>query len=334
MSVVTSLDFDGGTDGVVLTLLDNMIWPILAVAVLGALVFVPQTFTNLRSIELLLHSSVGLGFLVLAESICLISGHFDLSVGSIAGFSAMFAALVLSPSNWAVFASPVAGVVTILLVGALIGVVNGVFISKLGINPFLQTLAFLIIFEGAKISLSSLPVSDLPSGYTAIGASAEVAVGALLLTFLVVAILMKRTPFGQSIYALGSEKESARAVGINTDRMIIAVYGLSGLFAGVGGLMLTGYTTVVSPDTASGLVFPAFAASVIGGISLFGGRGKVSGALGGVLLLGLVQTALNLSGIGVAQIQAVNGLILLIAILLYNTRSNIRQRILSAEATQ
>ncbi len=334
MSVVTSLDFDGGTDGVVLTLLDNMIWPILAVAVLGALVFVPQTFTNLRSIELLLHSSVGLGFLVLAESICLISGHFDLSVGSIAGFSAMFAALVLSPSNWAVFASPVAGVVTILLVGALIGVVNGVFISKLGINPFLQTLAFLIIFEGAKISLSSLPVSDLPSGYTAIGASAEVAVGALLLTFLVVAILMKRTPFGQSIYALGSEKESARAVGIDTDRMIIAVYGLSGLFAGVGGLMLTGYTTVVSPDTASGLVFPAFAASVIGGISLFGGRGKVSGALGGVLLLGLVQTALNLSGIGVAQIQAVNGLILLIAILLYNTRSNIRQRILSAEATQ
>ena len=334
MSVVTSLDFDGGTDGVVLTLLDNMIWPILAVAVLGALVFVPQTFTNLRSIELLLHSSVGLGFLVLAESICLISGHFDLSVGSIAGFSAMFTALVLSPSNWAVFASPVAGVVTILLVGALIGVVNGVFISKLGINPFLQTLAFLIIFEGAKISLSSLPVSDLPSGYTAIGASAEVAVGALLLTFLVVAILMKRTPFGQSIYALGSEKESARAVGIDTDRMIIAVYGLSGLFAGVGGLMLTGYTTVVSPDTASGLVCPAFAASVVGGISLFGGRGKVSGALGGVLLLGLVQTALNLSGIGVAQIQAVNGLILLIAILLYNTRSNIRQRILSAEATQ
>ena len=334
MSVVTSLDFDGGTDEVVLTLLENMIWPILAVAVLGALVFVPQTFTNLRSIELLLHASVGLGFLVLAESICLISGHFDLSVGSIAGFSAMFTALVLSPSNWAVFASPAAGVVTILLVGALIGVVNGVFISKLGINPFLQTLAFLIIFEGAKISLSSLPVSDLPSGYTAIGGSAEVAVGAMFLTFLVVAILMKRTPFGQSIYALGSEKESARAVGIDTDRMIIAVYGLSGLFAGVGGLMLTGYTTVVSPDTASGLVFPAFAASVIGGISLFGGRGKVSGALGGVLLLGLVQTALNLSGIGVAQIQAVNGLILLIAILLYNTRSNIRQRILSAEATQ
>jgi ribose/xylose/arabinose/galactoside ABC-type transport system permease subunit len=331
---VNEFDLDGGTDDLVLALLDNMIWPILAVIVLGALVFVPQTFTNVQSIELLLHSSVGLGFLVLGESICLISGHFDLSVGSIAGFSAMFTALVLSPSNWAVFSSPILGVLTILAVASLIGVVNGVFISKLGVNPFLQTLAFLIIFEGAKIALSSLPVSDLPSGYTSIGSTPEIAIGAMLVTFLVVAVVMKQTPFGQSIYALGSEKESARAVGINTDRMIIAVYALSGLFAGAGGLMLTGYTTVVSPDTASGLVFPAFAASVIGGISLFGGRGKVSGALGGVLLLGLVQTALNLSGIGVAQIQAVNGIILLVAILLYNTRSNIRQRILSAEATQ
>jgi len=334
MSVVRTLGFDGGTDDIVLSLLENMIWPILAVTALAAVVFVPETFTNVRSIELLLHSSVGLGFLVLAESICLISGHFDLSVGAIAGFSAMFTALVLSPSEWAVLSSPALGVLTILAVASIIGVANGVFISKLGVNPFLQTLAFLIIFEGAKISLSSLPVSDLPAGYTAIGATTEIAITAMLVAFLVVAVVMKKTPFGQSIYALGSDEESARAVGIDADRMIIAVYGLSGLFSGAGGLMLTGYTTVVSPDTAGGLVFPAFAASVIGGISLFGGRGKVSGALGGVLLLGLIQTALNLSGIDVAQIQAVNGVVLLIAILLYNTRSNIRQRILSAEATR
>jgi ribose/xylose/arabinose/galactoside ABC-type transport system permease subunit len=95
--------------------------------------------------------------------------------------------------------------------------------------------------------------------------------------------------------------------------------------------MLTGFTASVSPETGSGLVFPAFAAAVIGGVSLFGGRGKVSGALGGVLLLGVIQSALNLSGIGVAQIQAVNGFVLLIAILLYNTRTNIRERVLAAE---
>ncbi|WP_049987088.1 ABC transporter permease [Halobellus rufus] len=334
MSVIDSFRADRGGDDIVLALLDNMIWPILAITIIGTLVLVPQTFNNVRSVELLLHSSVGLGFLVLAESVCLISGHFDLSIGSIAGFSAMFTALALSPSNWALFSSPALGVLTILAVAMLIGAANGIMISKLGINPFLQTLAFLIIFEGAKIALSSLPVSDLPEGYTTIGSTPEIAVGALLATFLIVAFVMKNTPFGQAIYALGSEEESARAVGINTDRMIIAVYCLSGLFSGAAGLMLTGYTTTVSPETASGMVFPAFAASVIGGISLFGGRGKVSGALGGVLLLGLVQSALNLSGIGVAQIQAVNGIILLIAIVLYNTRSNIRSRILTAEASQ
>jgi ribose/xylose/arabinose/galactoside ABC-type transport system permease subunit len=334
MNALNAVGIDGGGDNLTLVLLNHMIWPILAVTILGTLVLVPETFTNLTSIELLLHSSVGLGFLVLAESVCLISGHFDLSIGSIAGFSAMFTALALSPSNWAVISSPVLGVVLILAVATIIGATNGIMISKVGINPFLQTLAFLIIFEGAKISLSSLPVSDLPEGYTSIGATPPVAIGAMLVIFVAVAFVMKNTPFGQAVYALGSDKESARAVGINTDRMIIAVYALSGFFAGISGLMLTGYTTVVSPDTASGMVFPAFAASVIGGISLFGGRGKVSGALGGVLLLGLVQTALNLSGIGVAQIQAVNGVILLIAILLYNTQSNIRQRILSAEAAQ
>ena len=334
MSVVDVFDPRSGGEDLVLTLLDNMIWPILALTIVGVMLVVPQTFRNLRSIELLLHGSVGLGFLVLAESICLISGHFDLSIGSIAGFSAMLTALMLSPSKWAVFSDPILGFVVILAVGTIIGSTNGIMISKFGINPFLQTLAFLIIFEGLKISLSSLPVSDLPEGYTVVGSTPEYAIGLLLVTFAVAAVLMSQTNIGQAIYALGSEKESARAVGINTDRMIIAVYGLSGLLSAMGGLMLTGFTTTVSPETASGMVFPAFAAAVIGGISLFGGRGKVSGALGGVLLLSVIQSALNLSGVGIAQIQAVNGAVLLIAILLYNTRSNIRQRVLAAEVSQ
>jgi ribose/xylose/arabinose/galactoside ABC-type transport system permease subunit len=331
MSVVDALPSPPGSEAAVLRLLDNMIWPILALTVVGAMVLVPGTFRNVRSVELVIHSSVGLGFLVLAESICLISGHFDLSVGSIAGFSAMFAALALSPSQWGLVSSPAVGVVLICAVGTAVGVANGLMISKLGINPFLQTLAALIIFEGLKISLSSLPVSDLPEGYTTIGSTPEIAIAALFVTFLIAAVVMRFTPFGQAIYGLGSEEESARAVGIDTDRLVTAVYAVSGFLSAIGGLMLTGFTASVSPQTGSGLVFPAFAAAVIGGVSLFGGRGKVSGALGGVLLLGVIQSALNLSGIGVAQIQAVNGFVLLIAILLYNTRTNIRERVLAAE---
>jgi ribose/xylose/arabinose/galactoside ABC-type transport system permease subunit len=135
------------------------------------------------------------------------------------------------------------------------------------------------------------------------------------------------------VYAVGSSEKSARAVGVNTDRVIIMVYVISGVLAGLAGLMLTGYSTIVPPDLAENMVFPAFAAAVIGGVSLFGGRGRISGALGGVLLLGVVQSALQLSGIQAAQIEMAEGIVLLIAILLYNFKEDIRGRILSGEAS-
>lgn len=334
MSVVDSLSGFGGTETAVLRLLDNMIWPILVLVSLAIAVVVPETFKNYDSLIIVIHSSVALGFLVLAEGICLLSGHFDLSIGAIAGFSAMLTGKIISDGSagWNVVHDPVAGVMLVLAIGMLIGVVNGVMISKFDVNPFLQTLAFLIIFEGARISLSSLPVSGLPEAYIGIGGSPGISIGLLVVTFAVASAAMHYTPFGQAVYAIGSDEDSARAVGIETDRMVVSIYALSGLLSGVAGLMLSGYIGVVSTELGSGTVFPAFAAAVIGGISLFGGRGKVAGALGGVLLLGVIQSALNLSGIDISQIQMVNGMVLLAAILLYNTRTRIREEILSAEA--
>ena len=314
-----------------LVLLDNMIWPILAVVCLGIAIIVPQTFRNFSSIQFVLHSSVGLGFLVLAESICLISGHFDLSVGAIAGFSAMLAAMIVSSSKWALISDPILGIGIILVIGLVLGTVNGTMIAKLGINPFLQTLAALIILQGGKLALSTSAVGGLPEGYTYLGNNAWSAVSLLLFAYLLIGVVMRHTPFGQAIYALGSDKESTRAVGINTDRMTIVVYAISGLLSATAGLMLTGYTSVVSVEIARDTVFPAFAASVIGGISLFGGRGKVSGALGGVALLGVIQSALSLSGTPVEQIQLTNGLVLLAAIILYNSQESLRDSILSSE---
>ena len=317
---------------VLLPVIDRMIWPLLAVISIGVYLFVPQTFSNLRSIELILHGSVGLGFLVLAESVCLISGHFDLSVGSIAGFSAMVAGLALSPQKWGLVGDPLLGVLILLLVATAAGVFNGVMVGKVGINPFLQTLATLIIFEGAKLTLSTVTVADLPEAYVHPGNDSTIAISLMFGAFLVIGFLMRYTSYGQAIYALGSDSESARAVGIDTGRLTVGVYALSGLLAGFGGLMLTGYSSVVPPGIGSGLVFQAFAASVIGGISLFGGRGKITGALGGVALLGLVQAALVISGTPPEQIQLFNGAVLFVAILLYNTQTRIRDRILSSEA--
>ena len=322
----------GDRDDVMLTLLDNMIWPILAIVLLGVLAFVPQTF---RSVELILWGAVPIGLLVLAESLCLLSGHFDLSIGSIAGFSAMFTGMILGtcPSCWGLTTSPWIGFGIILLVGSAIGLANGVMIAKVGLNPFLQTLAFLIIFEGAKTAMQTQPVTGLPATYTRVGATPELAIGLMLVAFLIAGLVLRYTSFGQAVYALGSSEHSAREVGIDTERLIILIYTISGILSAIAGLMLTGFVGVVPPLIGEGLVFQAFAGAVIGGISLFGGRGKITGALGGVILIQVVQSALNNSPvIDATQIQMINGIVLLVAILLYSTQSKIRARILASGA--
>jgi len=322
----------GDRDDVMLTLLDNMIWPILAIVLLGVLAFVPQTF---RSARLILWGAVPIGLLVLAESLCLLSGHFDLSIGSIAGFSAMFTGMILGtcPSCWSLTTSPWIGFAIILLVGSLIGLANGVMIAKVGLNPFLQTLAFLIIFEGAKTAMQTQPVTGLPLMYTRVGGTPEFAIGLMLVAFLIAGLVLRYTSFGQAVYALGSSEHSAREVGIDTERLIILIYTISGILSAIAGLMLTGFVGVVPPLIGEGLVFQAFAGAVIGGISLFGGRGKITGALGGVILIQVIQSALNNSPvIDATQIQMINGIVLLVAILLYSTQSKIRGRILASGA--
>lgn len=331
MSIINHDGTEIVSDDVLLPIIDRIIWPLLAIVALGVYVLVPDTFSNFQSIEFILHGSVGLGFLVLAESICLISGHFDLSVGSIAGLSAMVAGLSLSPEKWGLISDPIAGVVLVLLVGLAAGGFNGVMVGKVGINPFLQTLATLIIFEGARLTLSTVTVSTLPDAYVYPGNDSTVAISLMLGAFLLLGFIMRYTSYGQAVYAIGSDKKSARAVGIDTDRMIISVYALSGILSAFGGWMLTGFSSVVPPDIGSGLVFQAFAASVIGGVSLFGGRGKITGALGGVVLLGLIQAALVISGTPPEQIRFFNGLVLFVAIVLYNTQTRLRERILSTE---
>lgn len=313
----------------VLTLLDNMIWPILLLGAILTAILVPQTFRNLQSIEFILHGAVGLGFVTLAASICLIAGYFDLSVAAISGFAAMLTALIIGRSGWNVLHNAIAGFAIIGIVGIVIGIFNGYMISRRGVNPFLQTLAMLIILDGSTVTLSQVTVTGLPPLYTYPGNTSWTAILLLLVSFLSVGGLLKHTDIGQAIYGLGSNEDSARAVGIDTDGLTIVVYALSGLFSALGGLMLSGFVGVVSPTLGDTLLFPAFAGAVIGGVSLYGGRGNITGALGGVLLLGLIQSALNISGVQPEQIQLANGVILLVAILLYNSRRDLRERVLA-----
>ena len=322
-----------GTDDFLLTLLENMIWPILFLVIIATFLLVPQTLASVSSIQLILWGGVPIGLLVLAESICLLSGHFDLSIGAIAGFSGMLTGMVIGscPSCWALTHSAIAGFVLIAVVGLVIGLINGIMVGRFGINPFLQTLAFLIILQGGRTALQTQPATGLPSLYILPGGTANIAIGILLVAFILFGVVMRYTRFGQAVYATGSDEHSAREVGIDTERVVIVVYAISGLLSAIAGLMITGFTGIVPPLIGDGLVFQAFAGAVIGGISLFGGRGKVTGALGGVILIQIIQSALNnTSAVGATQTQMINGFVLFIAILLYSTQERIRGRILAS----
>jgi len=321
------------TDNLLLTLLENMIWPILLLVIIAIFIAVPQTLSTFNSIQLILWGGVPIGLLVLAESICLLSGHFDLSIGAIAGLSGMLTGMVVGtcPACWGVSHNAFVGFGLIVLIGLAIGVFNGYMVGVVGINPFLQTLSFLIIVQGARTALNTQPATGLPSLYIFPGSKPKVAIGIMLVAFVLFGLVMRYTRFGQAVYATGSDERSAREVGISTSRVIIAVYAISGVLSAIAGLMITGFTGIVPPLIGDGLVFQAFAGAVIGGISLFGGRGKVTGALGGVILIQVIQSALNNSTvIGATQIQMINGIVLFVAILLYSTQESIRSRILAS----
>jgi ribose/xylose/arabinose/galactoside ABC-type transport system permease subunit len=328
---------------IMLWLLDNLIWPIVLLAFVIFSVLLPGVFSSAQNIQFLLFSSAALGMLVLAESLCLLSGNFDLSIGSIAGFSGMFTALFLS--EWFPWVPGEVGILIILLVGATIGLGNGVAIGYFGINPFLQTLAFFIIFRGAITILSSLSVAPLPGTYTFLGgatiaaipglnslgplSNVPVAILVLVGLYAVAWYVLNYTRFGLAIYAVGGDATSAKEAGIPTERVIVAVFVISGTLSALAGLLFTGYLRAATPTLARGDLFPAFAAAVIGGISLFGGRGDVKNAFGGLMLISMIQIGLVQLGVDAEQIQFVNGVVLLGAIYLYAVESRLRARVLS-----
>jgi ribose/xylose/arabinose/galactoside ABC-type transport system permease subunit len=312
-------------------ILDNLVWPLLIVVFLGFSLTLPNTFLTSRNIEFLLYSSAALGMITLAESVCLLSGHFDLSVGAIAGFTAMVTANVLV--NWFPGTPGLVGIVVILALGGFIGLMNGFSVAHLGVNPFLQTLAFLIIFEGGVLVVSPYPVSGLPDSYTYLGnasiAGVPVAVLVLLGVFALFGFLMKYTRFGLMVYSVGGNEEASAEAGIDTKRVIVTVYIISGVLAALGGLLYTGFLQSATPALADNDLFPAFAAAVIGGISLFGGRGNLVGALAGVLLLGTIEAGLVMLTVDPNLIRTINGGVLLAAVLLYTYVESRREQLVS-----
>lgn len=306
-----------GLDPAALTLVPA----IILACIVGALVN-SAFLTEDNIVNNILTTSAVLGVVVIAESIILIGGFFDLSLQSTVGFAPMVMAVLVSPKSasghdWPVFA----GILVTLALVLLIGFVNGQMIARMKLNAFIVTLAMLILLQGLTVGISGgQTYADLPPIMTLLGRMKIVGIPVqawiFVVAFIVVYLFMRYLPTGRRIYAMGGNPDAARAAGVRTTRLTIGIIMFGSLLASVAGFMLTARIASVTSDQGDNLIFTVFAAAVIGGINLNGGRGNFIGAGLGVLLLGIIQNILTLSNVPSFWIDAVYGAIILGALLI------------------
>ncbi|WP_234534737.1 ABC transporter permease [Streptomyces sp. R39] len=293
---------------------------IVIIAIVGQIV--NPVFLQPDNLINVLQTMSEMALLVLAQTMILIVKKMDLSLESTMGLAPGVAAwlvvpagaghgLGLLPGAWAI---PVT-----LAVGVLVGLLNSLLIIRFGLNGFIVTLGMLIVLRGVLTGISGgqtffqLPPSMLYLG-TAEWLGMPASIWICLALFAVAVVVLGWTSFGRSLYAVGGNVDAAKAAGVRTDRVLGIVIVTGSLLAALAGLLLSGRLASVASAQGNGYIFTVFAAAVIGGISLNGGKGTVFGAFTGVLLLFMIQNVLTLAGVPAQWIGALNGLIILVAL--------------------
>jgi len=319
--------------GFFLFLVDNLIWVLVIIALVTFSALSKSFFTPFNLVNIL-YRVAALGLLVIGQAFTLITANFDLSSESTMGLTAMVAALMLASTKngglgWETH--PLLAILVMLLVGVAIGWVNGTLITKFKMNNFIVTVAMLMILRGAIYAISpGKSASFLPASFDWLGGGSLFKVMQpngkplaiptsavfLIVAFLVAFIVTRYRRFGRDMYAIGSNRAAAESAGINSAKVIMLVYMISGFCAALAGLLEAGRMDSATPRTGAGLIFPVTAAAVVGGISLFGGRGNMIGAFGGVLLWAILDTGLNIMKVSPFWIEVGRGALLLFAMLL------------------
>jgi simple sugar transport system permease protein len=294
---------------------------IVVIAVVGY--FVSPVFLHWDNLVNVLQQQSEISLLVLAEALVLVCGRMDLSLESTFGLAPGIAAwLTLAPgiAHGLGWLSGAWSVPLTLAVGIVIGWVNGLLIVRFGLNGFIVTLGMLIVLRGLLTGITggktffNLPGSMVYLG-NAVWLGLPASIWVCLILYAAAIAVTGYTRFGRALYAVGGNADAARAAGIRVDRVLWATLVIGGLLAALGGLLLTGRLASVAASQGNGAIFTVFAAAVIGGVSLNGGRGTVFGAFTGILLLYLIQNVLTLAGVPAQWINALNGAIILLALI-------------------
>lgn len=303
-------------------LLNQMIWIILVLLLVFFGIFIPRFFT-LRVMSNVLTHAVFIGVLVIGEGLCLFSGNFDMSIIATMAFTGMIGSCLAGSGGSAtgIALNPLLSLLIMFALGCMIGYVNGFLVVKLNINPFIATFAMMIMLHGVTILLTrGQAVMNLPYFFMVVGIvniwHLPLMVWIFLVLYAVFHFIISRTQIGRHLFAVGGNPDAAYKFGINAGKVITGAFMASGCLAAVAGWLLVARMETATPLMGGGMLFEVIAAAVIGGISLAGGRGTIIGALGGVLVLSMIKTALNLMAVSVFYVEVIRGLLILIAVII------------------
>jgi len=290
---------------------------ILALLIILLAIFTQGTFIRLSNIVNVLVQSSIVGIATVGMTFVILDRGIDLSVGGVACLSGAIGAIMMVKLGvpW------ILSVLAMLAVGIIAGFVNGLVVALLGVAPFIATLAMMSIgFGFAQFILGGRTVFGLPPQHAVFGQGYLLGIPVcviMLFAFVGVAhVVLRYTPFGRQLYAMGGNPEAAWLAGIPVRRNRIAVYSISGLMAGFAGLVSTSRIMCGQILIGQGLELDTIASAVIGGVSLFGGEGGVGGALLGSLLIVSINNGLNLLGVSPFIQTAVKGLVILAAVVI------------------
>lgn len=317
--------------------LDHLVWLLLAVVLIVFSLTVPN-FAQAGIYANIIEQSTFVGVMAVGLAIVIIAGNMDLSVESVAALTAMATGILFCSHGiglgytftpeWLVV--PVSLVLS-LAIGAIAGLINGFFTIRLKMNAFIVTLASYIWIRGLVVAVSGgRSAQDLAPPLRWLGIQTLLQVPLIawiaIVVFVLFTFLLAKTPFGRHVMMIGGNQIATYRAGIKVDRLLMWTFVLAGAIAGLAGWLLAIRTSGATANLGTGMLFNAFAAVVIGGVSLKGGVGKLPGVYAGVLLLSSIHTAINLMGLPAHYTQVILGLLVLAAVLLDTVKHAIRQK--------
>lgn len=319
-------------------LLDNLVWVILLAVLALFSIFIPNYF-QLGIFANIIEASSVLGVMSIGLALVIIAGHMDLSVESVAALSAMTVGILFCSAGigmgftlepaWLL--APISLILG-MLVGGLIGAINGYLIVHVKMNAFIVTLASYIWVRGIVLAVSGgRSAQDLAPVIRWFGVTRllglPLTAWIAILCFVAFSFVMAKTPFGRHLLMIGGNENAAFRAGIKVKRILVTTFILAGAIAGLSGWLLAIRTSGATANLGTGMLFNAFAAVVIGGISLKGGVSALPGVYAGVLLLSSINTAINLLQLPATTTQLIHGLLVLAAVLLDTLKLKLRQKL-------